>query len=745
MARFKDSINSFLSGEVSPKFLGRQDSPALKQACETLLNTIVYPQGGAGRRTGTSIFDSTNFSTLNSARMIPLIISKSQAYVLVITTQPYTVDGSNNVLTGMYIVNASTGVLGNIIHQYKGGIGIGQHASVYAGIGNFTHLPQIQYAQQGTTLFLAHADFPPFAIEILGTNSFRLLDHWAFYELGKDASSFVLGGPQIALGWPFDTRNLSSTTLAAAAATGFNITLTASSAVFDPAQAGSTVRITDPTAAKTGVAIIRSVTSATVAKIDIIVDFNSTTASANWAFSQWSNLRGYPNAVAFFEQRLYYGGNIGYPTGLWASAIGNVANFRQEHYIDDAPNTLNNADPYSVNLAADKLTSVAWLSPGKTLVIGTFGREFVGEGPDNTQALGPLNVGFSAESAYGSSLVQPVRAQDTVRFVTRSGEKIRELNFNILENNYKAPELTRYAEHCVTKKISITDDLDREINQITEIHHQEADNGITWCLDLCGTVFGITRDKDLEVNAFHFQKFGGVFGNRDEAKILSMCVIPSVTVLGNHDDVWFMVQRTINGVSKTYIEIMGKAFKGDKMLNASSLLQNKPVYMDSCKFYKGSPTATLAVPHLPNTQVEVIADGIYRGFFTTDGSGNITLPAAVSEYLAGLSYRTIIKPVNLEAGSVVGSAQGSMKKIDEVTLRFNRTIGAKFGPDLNTLQAIDFRNTTVGQADPIALYSGDQTYKFQAGYNRSAYIVVVQDLPLPFQLTSIITRGMTSD
>jgi hypothetical protein len=748
MARFKESRNSFLSGEVSPRVYGRTDLPEYKNGCEQILNAIVYPQGGVGRRVGSYIFNSTLVAAQDHVRLIPLKISNTLAYVIVFTTETLTFDSSGNILTGIYIINAATGTIGTLNYGFKGIV----NATAYTGISVYTYLPQIQYTQQGTAIFFSHQSFPPFAIETISTNNFRLLNHWAFAQLGRNVSASLVAN-EVALSWPYDTRNLTSDTMQLSAVFGSGVTLTTSNSSYlsQPGIVGSTIRMTDTAGTKTGVAIITAITGTFTATVDVLVIFASTASTTNWAFSQWNGATGkaYPRGVACFEQRLYLGGNNGYPTGVWGSEIGNLANFRQEHYIDDTTLDVVNSDPYNVILAASDLSIIQWLSAGKTLVVGSMGSEIIGQGPDDTNALGPLNVGFVPQTVYGSSQVQPVRAQNTVRFVTRSGEKVRELNFNVLEDTYKAPELTQYAEHCTRRDININSSLDREINQIVEICHQEADNGITWCKTLDNTIFGVTRDRDTEeINAFHFHTIGGSYNNGTvtrEAQVLSMCVIPAVNALGNHDDLWIAVKRTINGTSQTYIEVIGKDFQADTMLNASTLPQNKPIYCDSAKFYKGSPAFIFTAAHLPNTLVEVIADGIYMGQMTTDGSGNITLSKQVSEVIMGLPYRTVIKTLNLEAGSVVGSAQGTTKKIDEVDLRFYRTIGAKFGPGLDQLQTIDFRQTAANIGDPIALFSGDKNIKFPAGYHRKAYVYVVQDLPLPFQLTSIISRGITND
>ena len=42
--------------------------------------------------------------------------------------------------------------------------------------------------------------------------------------------------------------------------------------------------------------------------ISIIVPFVSTDATKRWAEGAWSDLRGFPTSVTFFEDRCIYGG-----------------------------------------------------------------------------------------------------------------------------------------------------------------------------------------------------------------------------------------------------------------------------------------------------------------------------------------------------------------------------------------------------------------------------------------------------
>ena len=51
--RLSPIINSFASGELSPRLMGRTDSPKYATGCEVMENFMALPHGGAKRRGGT--------------------------------------------------------------------------------------------------------------------------------------------------------------------------------------------------------------------------------------------------------------------------------------------------------------------------------------------------------------------------------------------------------------------------------------------------------------------------------------------------------------------------------------------------------------------------------------------------------------------------------------------------------------------------------------------------------------------
>jgi len=112
--------------------------------------------------------------------------------------------------------------------------------------------------------------------------------------------------------------------------------------------------------------------------------------------------------------------------------------------------------------------------------------------------------------------------------------------------------------------------------------------------------------------------------------------------------------------------------------------------MDSFKSDVNSPaSATINVgTHLIGRTVVVWADGAplesaygARREFVVDGSGNVTLPSAVTNWVAGLPYRCLYKSAWLAYGAVQGTAMLQKKTVDSLGLIVTDFVrsGIKYG------------------------------------------------------------------
>jgi hypothetical protein len=130
-------------------------------------------------------------------------------------------------------------------------------------------------------------------------------------------------------------------------------------------------------------------------------------------------------------------------------------------------------------------------------------------------------------------------------------------------------------------------------------------------------------DPDDEVQAWYRIQTLGIIEN--------VCVLPPGTA-GVEDQVYFVVKRVVNGVTRRFIEKLAP--------RANCVGGSVNQLFDCHTVYSGAPASSIAIPQLPNTLVSVWADGVSIGTGTTDGAGNLSpLPDGLSHsnIVAGLA------------------------------------------------------------------------------------------------------------
>ena len=164
--------------------------------------------------------------------------------------------------------------------------------------------------------------------------------------------------------------------------------------------------------------------------------------------------------------------------------------------------------------------------------------------------------------------------------------------------------------------------------------------------------------------------------------------------------------------------------------------------------YHGFGTTLYKLDDLEGETVAVTANGNYVGDFTVSGGeiADIGSDYTSSETIVvGLKYTNLLEIQPVDAGSGIGSAMGSVKRIDRAVTRFRDTAAAKIGPDINTLEDIPFRASSTPLTDPIDLVTDDKVVELRGNYDRLARVVISNDAPLPCNVTCISLRGVEGD
>ena len=148
--------------------------------------------------------------------------------------------------------------------------------------------------------------------------------------------------------------------------------------------------------------------------------------------------------------------------------------------------------------------------------------------------------------------------------------------------------------------------------------------------------------------------------------------------------------------------------------------------------------------HLEGEVVSILTNGAAHNDKTVS-SGSISLDVTATNVHIGLPYKSVVQTMRVDAGSQQGTAQGKIKRIHDMTVRFHKTVGAKVGTSETELDSIQFRTASDEMDQALDLFDGDKDIEFRGGYEQDAHIVIVQDQPLPMTVIGLFPRLITFD
>jgi len=709
--------NSFNAGELSPKLRGRIDIDKYANGCEVLENFIPQIYGPARKRPGVRFVKETKTSE-NTSRLIPFQYSTNQSYVLEFGDK--------------------------YIRFYKDGGVILSGLSPYEIVTPYDHtdVNGLHFVQSADILFLVHPNYPPYKLSRFDH------DDWTIDQIVFDSPVF-------------DSENLTETILTASATTGA-ITLTSSVSLFATTDVGAYYKFTEVIGSKydywqpgenitsgdyryyssnlyiatttgtTGVrapvhltgnesdggvdwdyihsgfgyAEITAYTSDTSVSATVIKTLPSSTTTGvdTWSESAWSDYKGYPKAVAFYEDRLWFAGTVNSPQTLWASVTGDYEDFSYGTNDDRAMN-------YTIN--SQEVNTIQWLSPGKVLAIGTSGSEFTVSASSLNEAVTPTNIKIVPQTTYGSADIQPFKIGSSTLFVQRALRKIREYIYSFDKDSYVAPDMTMLSEHITQAGI-------------TNMSYQQSPDQIMWVPDAAGILLGLTYEREEDVVGWHRHDIGGL--------IESITTIPHWD--GDQDSTWLIVNRTINGDTVRYVEYIEKEFN-----------DNYSFYVDSGLTYDGAPATIISgLDHLEGEEIAILADGsVHPNMIVV--AGEVTLQKSASIVVLGLPYVSTLKTMPIEAGAADGVAQGKKMRVTNIVMRlFETGPGLWFGPDTTNMNELQFRNSTMDMGEPVPLFTGDTELQSWPGdYQVAPQITIQHRLALPCTVIAVMPQVHTYD
>jgi hypothetical protein len=273
-------------------------------------------------------------------------------------------------------------------------------------------------------------------------------------------------------------------------------------------------------------------------------------ASTEWQLGAWSNTTEWPRANAFFKDRLFWAGKL----YVWGSVVGNYSSHAPDEFGVQTTNSAMNE-----LVSGSDASDICWLSSAIILLIGTEGGEYgLDAASYSTSPLGPANVEILRQSNWRCRHITPFLSGTTVLYVQRAGRKVFAMDYNFYLNRYDSTDQSKYSYHL-------------SIGGLTGMAYMQEPWSILWATRSDGTLLSYTFNREDNVTAWcrHNMGNGGL--------VESVAVIPAPDA--SRDELWMIVNRTVNGAVVRTVEYMVKQYDGPQGGYAGDA-QNSAWYVD---------------------------------------------------------------------------------------------------------------------------------------------------------------------
>ena len=449
-----------------------------------------------------------------------------------------------------------------------------------------------------------------------------------------------------------------------------------------------------------GIAEITAVTDAQNVVADVITTLPKTSATVSWQESAFSNYQGYPRAIALFDNRLMLAGTSKKPQGFFYSGINTYDDFLAQTTLADSP--------FFVETLSDDQSSIQWLSSQRELFVGTASVEGVLTTRKADEAQSPENLPIirwneSMGSAHRSAL--PMR--DSLMILQRGRTTINMMAYSLERDGYVGEEVSLLSSHLFSSGVQ------------QMAHLREPYTG-AFTVQEDGTLCHVVYEPKLQVTGWcKFTTQGGGFE--------SVATLQSSS--SDEDEVWCVVRRLVNGVTKRHIE----RFTINNRAKQEAGDTDNLWYVDSGVKYTGTDLTTISgLDHLEGELVVVLADGI-KSEYTVAG-GVITLSIPADTVIVGLRVTSEFEPLDLEAE---GSA-GKRKQLYQSKLMIYKSLGGSIAYDSQDYQELVYHTSGELMDESVPLSSGYSEVFAESSHSRQKYWRIKHSEPYPFTLQAVI-------
>jgi hypothetical protein len=273
-----------------------------------------------------------------------------------------------------------------------------------------------------------------------------------------------------------------------------------------------------------GVVRIISITNAKVAEAIVLQRLGNigtlgNSATLNWREGTWSDSRGWPSAVALAEGRLWWAGKDKW----FGSVTDDFANWDPDYEGD--------AGPIQRSIGSGPVSTICWLLPLQRLLAGTDATVVAGRSSSFEELLTPSNFNTKIAITQGTERSQAARIDETGVFIQRGGYRVLAISSaQDINATYSVEDLSQLVPDLGAPGIELVV-VQRQPD--TRVHAMRSD----------GKVAVMVYDKNEDVKCWILVETDG--------RVEDMLVMPGAD---GEDNVYYLVRRTIEGVSQWYFE-----------------------------------------------------------------------------------------------------------------------------------------------------------------------------------------------
>ena len=408
---------------------------------------------------------------------------------------------------------------------------------------------------------------------------------------------------------------------------------------------------------------------------------SNTNASANWKEQVFSSRHGYARSVAFHDQRLIFGGSKDLPNHLFMSKVAEFFNFDVGTGLDD--------ESIQVQIAENQVSEIKSIESFRHLSIFTSEAELYVPTTEN-RPLTPSTIAIKRQTSYGSGSVSPVEFDGALVFLTKSKGAVREFVYSDISQAYNSDALTLLSQHLIGSPTDMVSQ--REAADQVEAY--------LYTVNSDGKMPVMVSIRKEQLQGWAEYSTDGDFKN----------------VVNVNRKIYVIVERTINSVTKTFLELLDNEYHTDaasKQTNATA-------------------TTDWTVAHLPSKEVVVKSGNYSLGTYTTDSSGDLTLTDAVDEVEIGINYTPTMTTLPPEFTLQDGISVGQKRRIVRAVLDLNETLDVK----AKGTSVLIRRVTDDFSQEPAAISTRKEVYLL--GWSSEGTVTITQDQPLPLTLNGLL-------